>query len=867
MPPPPRLAAGPLAALLLASLAAAQQGLPAAIDGAEFATRRQHWAWLPLAEVGPPLADGNPIDAFVNARLQAQGVDAAPPAAPHTLLRRLWFDLVGLPPDDAALARFLPDPSDAAYEREVDLLLASPAFAERQARHWLDLVRYAETLGHEADYAIPGAWRYRDYVIRAIDADVPFDQFVREHIAGDLLPLPRRAPNGDDESVQATAFWWFAEQTHSPVDARQQTSDRVDNQIDVFGKAVLGMTVACARCHDHKFDAIRADDYYALAGFVRSSRYVQKSLFAYDPGGEEFETAIAAQRALTTAWLDAGGDATRGEQGELQLRAGDTVLATTDGDAAAWIRDNDAFGPAPWNEPWCPLDADAPPTLRQLPGAWWHSGVAGTARQGVLATQTFTVTQPFVHVRVAGRGCRVQVVVDGLNLLRHPIYGGLHQPVDREEPHWLTFDLRAWNGSAAYVQCLDQRAPDLADEQRGTDEYPADAWLAVQAVVASELREPPAAQGTLQTQATPTDDLPANVVAAAAELRRARAALRVAPTLPAMGDGTGVDAHVFLRGKHDLLGPVAPRRFLRALAGGDEPGGDEQRGCGRLALAEAVFSPDNPLPARVLVNRVWHHLFGAGLVRTVDNLGALGEPPTDPMLLDWLARDFVAHGWSRKQLFRRVVMSQTYRRATTADAAAEAADPRNLLHHRQNVRRLEAEAVRDALLAVSGLLRDERFGPPVPLPHEQLVNARGMPKESGPIDGAGRRSIYLAVRRNFLSPMLQAFDLPTPFATVGARSVSNVPAQSLTLLNDEFVHLACAAWAERLGAARAEFDAGLDRAYRAAFARDPDENERARCREFVAAAAAERHAASDAAAVWADLLHCLVVTKEFTFRR
>ena len=211
--------------------------------------------------------------------------------------------------------------------------------------------------------------------------------------------------------------------------------------------------------------------------------------------------------------------------------------------------------------------------------------------------------------------------------------------------------------------------------------------------------------------------------------------------------------------------------------------------------------------------------------------------------------------------------SAAYRRASSGDAASEQRDPGNRHVHRQNVRRLEAEAVRDAMLAVSGMLRDERFGPPVPLPHAQLENARGMPGASGPLDGAGRRSIYLAVRRNFLSPMLQAFDLPTPFATVGARSVSNVPAQSLTLLNDPFVHLASAAWAERLGDARSDPDAGLDRAWRAAFARVPDAEERAQCREFLAAAAQQHEVGTDAAAPWADLLHCLLVTKEFTFRR
>ncbi|MFM1871972.1 MAG: hypothetical protein RL398_1394 [Planctomycetota bacterium] len=848
---------------LLAKAAMAQNGLPPAIDGDEFAARRQHWAWQPLqrVEVDDP---SRAIDALLAESQRRRGVVAAGSAAPHTLLRRLWLDLVGLPPSAETVRAFVAEPSEAAYRAQVDALLSSHAFAERQARHWLDLVRYAETLGHESDYVIPNAWRYRDYVIRAIDADVPFDAFVREHIAGDLLPEPRRNDEGDDESVQGTAFWWFAEQTHSPVDARQHESDRVDNQIDVLGKAVLGMTVACARCHDHKFDAIRAADYYALAGFVRSSRYVQQPTFAYAADGEEFGAAIAAQRRFHDTWLAVGGPALPPVNATTTLRDGDEVLASVER-PADWLRDNDGFGAAPWDEPWLADPSATPYELRRLPGPWWHSGIAGTAREGVLGTPTFAIARPYLHVRVAGKGSRVQVVVDGLNLLRDPIYGGLHRSVDNPDPHWVTFDLRTWPGSTAYLQAIDQRAPELADSIRGAGNYADDAWIAVQTVILSEHRQPPEGGGGGTVAPMPWATPPDALLAAADDLHTTRNDLRVAPTLPGMGDGTGIDAHVFLRGKHDLLGPVVQRRFLEALDGDDAM--PALAGSGRLALAEAVFAPDNPLPARVFVNRVWHHLFGAGLARTVDNLGVLGDPPSQPELLDWLAADFVAHGWSRKHVFRRIVLSDAYRRAAVGNAAAEELDPRNLLLHRQNVRRLEAEAVRDALLAVSGLLRDEPFGPSVPLPHEALDPARGMPPESGPLDGNGRRSIYLAVRRNFLSPMLQAFDLPTPFATVGARNVSNVPAQSLTLLNDPFVHHVCRAWAERLGDLRAEFDRALDAGYLAAFSRLPDADEREQCRTFLAAAATQHGVGLAEPAPWADLLHCLTVTKEFTYRR
>lgn len=855
------LAASLAVPLFLAEAAAAQSNLPPDLDAREFTARRQHWAWQPLAGPSTTSAPDHTIDHLLAATQAQEGVVPAPPAAPHTLLRRLWFDLTGLPPDPDSVRRFAADPSEAAYAAQVDQLLASQAFAERQARHWLDLVRYAETLGHESDYDLPNAWRYRDYVVRAIAADVPFDQFVREHIAGDLLPEPRRGPQGDNESIQATAFWWFAEQTHSPVDARQHESDRIDNQIDVFGKAVLGLTVACARCHDHKFDAIRAADYYALAGFLRSSRYVQQPTFAYAAADPEFTAALAAQRRFAAVWADECGPVAAADSDGLELRACDTSLALAER-PEDWLRDNDAFGAGPWRGPWLADPVARPLRMLVLPGAWWHSGMAGTARQGVLGTQTFAVSRPYLHVRVAGRGSRVQVVVDGLNLLREPIYGGLHRGVENELPHWVTFDLRSWPGSPAYLQAIDQEAPELADSIRGAKSYPSDAWIAVQAVVASDSAEPPAAAAGVEL---PWSEVPAAVAKAAAELKAARAALRVAPTLPAMGEGSGTDGRVFLRGRHDAPGPLAPRRFLAALAG--EAHWPDLVGSGRRELAAAVFAPDNPLPARVFVNRVWQRLFGRGLAATVDNLGALGEPPDHPALLDWLAHDFVQHGWSQKHVFRRIVLSQAYRRSAVPDAAAEARDPRNRWLHRQNVRRLEAEAVRDALLAVSGLLREQLGGPPVALPHSVLDTARGMPEQSGPLDGAGRRSLYLAVRRNFLLPMLLAFDLPTPFATVGARAVSNVPAQALTLWNDAFVHHACRAWAERLGALRRDRDAALTAVYCAAFAREPDAAERANCAEFLAAAVAEHQTTADDVVVWADLLHCLVATQEFVYRR
>jgi hypothetical protein len=872
-----------------ASLAVAQ--IPPPVADAEFAQRKAHWAWQPLGEHDVPAGEANPVDAFVRAKLRAVGLEPSPPAPPAVQLRRLWFDLVGLPPTPAAVRRFLADPSEPAWAREVDELLASPHYAERQARHWLDLVRYAETLGHEYDFEIPNAWRYRDYVIRAMRDDVGHDQFVREHLAGDLLAAPRRDADGNDESVQATAAFWFVEQTHSPVDAAQHQADRIDNQIDVIGKAVLGLTVACARCHDHKFDAIRASDYYALSGFVQSSRYVQAPLRAVDVHGAGYTAALAAQRALTAAWADAArgeawpavrqsrafarpaGKADAGEAPPapdggrtcewnelpplLELRPGERLVASADGRRGDWRVTNDGFGPAPWREPFCPDAASERPQVFVLPGAFWNSAVAGARREGVLATGTFTADARYVHVRVAGQGSRVIVVVDGLHVVRDPIYGELHRAVDDPTAHWVTFDLDAWRGRPVFVQAVDQRAHDLGDPRRERGAYPENGWIAVQSVLLSPHAEPPALPEAVPLPPAGWSEPPPPVRAALDALRAAVDLLPVSPTVPALADGTGRDEHVHLRGDHRRPGALAPRRFLRALAG-DAPLATGP-GSGRLQLADALLAADDPLPARVLVNRIWHHLFGRGLVKSVDNLGALGDLPSHPELLDWLARDAVAHGWSRKHVIRRIVTSACYRQSSAARGDARDVDPANVLLHRQNVRRLDAEAVRDALLAISGRLDATPFGPPIELPRDAHVEARGRPKRAGPLDGDGRRSIYLAVRRNFMPPMLLAFDLPTPFATVGARNVSNVPAQALALANDPFVHAQCVRWAERLQAdATADLHARLTAAYELAFARRPDDAEVALCRSFL-----REHGES----AWPHLLHALVNTTEFLYLR
>ncbi len=331
----------------------------------------------------------------------------------------------------------------------------------------------------------------------------------------------------------------------------------------------------------------------------------------------------------------------------------------------------------------------------------------------------------------------------------------------------------------------------------------------------------------------------------------------------ALQDGDGVDGNVFIRGSHKVPGDPVQRRFLEALVGSRARMAGP--GSGRLELARQMTDPTiNPFITRVLVNRVWHHLFGRGIVPSVDNFGVLGERPTHPELLDSLADQFVRDGWSVKKLIRSLVLSSAYRMSSQGDAVAEEADPQNRLLHRMGVRRLEGEAIRDALLAISGRLDRKMGGPSVPIYLTPFLEGRGRPG-SGPLDGNGRRSIYLAITRNFLSPLMLAFDTPIPFSTVGRRTVSNVPAQALILLNDPFVHQQTELWGRRVAGLKATTAERIDGMYLSAFGRPATEDERTACQAFLEQQAQLYKAGPDNPAPWIDLAHTLVNVKEFIY--
>jgi hypothetical protein len=812
------------------------------------ARARAHWSFQPIAHPTPPTlpnslaAYRNPIDRFLLAKLNDNGLSFAPAAEKRVLLRRVYFDLTGLPPSPEEIQAFLADAAPDAYEKVVEKLLASPAYGERWGRHWLDLVRYAETYGHEFDFEIPEAWRYRDYVIRAFNADLPYNQFLMEQLAGDLMPRQRIDPKtGVNESLLATGYWWFGEAKHSPVDSRIDLADRIDNQIDVFGKSVLGLTLACARCHDHKFDAIATKDYYSLFSVIASSRYSRTTIDDSAPVArlldELKQTRLELASSLTSA---------RSEKPTEVMNAWRSQAVAFERFDAGWSERWDAAGLA----------------FRAAAGDGYpHSGREVLKLSGELRSPTFTIDKPYLAIRVAGREARARLILNGLQLIQDPIYGGLAHSINHgEEFRWLVFNLKMWKGQPAYLELLDDGPGFVAIRE---------AWFADSPPPADPVEKAP-------LPAIPTADTPE--AKKLAELVRAIEAK--IPTLHravTMRDGTGVNEHVFVRGNPRTLGVEAPRAFLEAFGKPAFSG----PGSGRLQLAEAVTDPANPLTARVFVNRVWKHHFVEGLVRSPDDFGRQGQPPTHPELLDWLASEFVApttpagafdanpRPWSIKHLHRLMVLSAAYRqssRETSGPGARDTSviDPLNKLLHRQNVRRLEAEAIRDAVLATSGRL-DRTLGGPGVMPHltEHEVG-RGRPA-SGPIDGNGRRSVYMAVRRNFLNPMFTAFDYPTPFTTIGRRSVSNVPAQALVMLNNPFVLQQAELWAKTvLAEPKRTAEERIRGMYAAAFGREPAPAELQAARDFLAGQATE-YGKPESPRAWTDLAHVLLNTKEFIF--
>ena len=612
-----------------------------AITGLSLEEGRQFWSFKPVVDPMPQ----RPIDDFIRAKLAENQLDPSPAAEPLTLLRRVTFDLTGLPPTPEQMAAFAADPSDAAYAKLVDQLLGSRAFAERWARHWLDLTGYADTIGLGRAIPAPNAWRYRDYVINAFDTDKPYDQFVREQIAGDVKRSAATGFPGDPpataESITASGFLAIGPWELVNGDKVQLRMDVIDRQINRVGLAFLGMTFGCARCHDHKFDPVTQADYYAMAGIFRSSITLDGRLNGVFSAIHE------------------------------------TALPETPAELVARAKEMETFE-------------------KKLTDAKAES-------------QKLLDTKKKLEVRIK-------------NLK------------DKKDDK------------------LKAEIADLEKKLVAADKKTADAAGAVK----------------LLEFLRPTE-----------------------PRAMAMHDRPEAeDCAINIRGNARQLGDSVPRGFVKVMLPAGKPAAFAESGSGRKELAEWIADAKHPLTARVMANRVWFHLFGQGIVRSVDNFGVRGEPPTHPALLDHLAAQFVTDGWSIKKLVRSIVLTQTYRQSSTHSAAAFAKDPDNRLLWRSNRRRLDAESLRDALLAISGKLAPSKGGPTLPLAIPGNVNLGGPAsiKDDPRIDDTmlHQRTIYQPVKRK--NPfekldLLAVFDFPDPNDETGQRNVTTVPTQALYLMN------------------------------------------------------------------------------------
>jgi len=877
-----------------------------------FARRRRWWSLQPIARPAVPDRTGggswleasdHPIDRFLAARLAAAGIEPAGEADRDTLLRRATLLLTGLPPTPDERTAFRADTGPDAWEGLVDRLIASPAFAERWARHWLDCVRYCETHGSEGDPAIPHAWRFRDWCIRAIDADLPFDRFVREQVAGDLLPDPRIDPEtGDNESALGIGHLRMVPHGYLPTDALDELVAFTDNQIDVISKAFLGMTVSCARCHDHKFDAISQADFYALFGTLASCR---PAVIQVDsPGRGHSQDRRDAPRAavaelkerirdaLAAAWLERIATAPPVEPGPRDQpatdtrqvewhahHAGDAVSTGDVRDLSAWFRAGAGVGVASAPGEFR-VEPDGEQVVRRLLPAGVHANLLVATDGGVLHSPRFEVTTDAIHVLLAGSGkARLRLVVRN-----YPRVGLTYPHIMLEDgsPRWARMPTAYWKGEMAHLEIA--TAADLPVDPSDT----AGSWFSVIAVDttgATPAARPPATTPAADRlaeavtawrlgRATAADTAAIDAAIAAGVLPTRLADLgglaadvaryrELAATIPPPSRAAGVvegpvaDQPLFVRGDHRRPGVVVPRRFLEALDPTPFPPG----GSGRLALADALVAPSNPLTPRVFVNRVWHHVFGRGIVASVDTFGAMGDQPTHPDLLDFLASQFVAPTasggpgppagpWSLKSLVRLLATSRAFRLAARPSESAVRLDAGNTLFSHARQRRLEAEAIRDAVLGVSGRLDRRRFGPPTP--------------GDGP-----RRSVYVPVRRNAIDPFLAAFDPPSTQSSQGRRDASHVPAQALVLMNGGFVRAAATARAARLVGEWPDVAAAerIRRLFVETLGREPTSDESVATTAWLEARAATLRIAPASIAgherLWADLVHGLMNLEEF----
>jgi len=889
--------------------------------------RRQWWSFQPLKKTAPPQAsdtdwNGNPIDQFLFSAFSEKGLEPQVKAPPETLIRRLHLILTGLPPETETVKSFLENPTEEHYQDIVDTLLNSKAYGERWGRHWMDWYRYAESHGSEGDPILPYASAYREYLIRALNEDVPYNQLLAEHIAGDLLKRPRINRELEiNESAIGPAHFRMVPYGFGVVDAYQEQINNTENQIDVLSKAMLGITVSCARCHDHKFDAISQKDFYRLYGVMASTR----------PGSLNVDTREKQDKnkkplsrlkppirnAMADYWLENvdtsveklatfSFDETKEEKAvitdlKLPARKRKRDLPTEPhllNQLMMKIEVNRVgefhpFGPAKlWKdlpigrlaEEWNDQRAKHQEALRKYEDAkktasfyadlrdqdtldrWYPSGnglgpkvspagsfavagegvyaISGIYPRGVyshllsdkhnatLASPNHIAEGEWSYMRATGLNAAIR-----MSARNYPLEQGLHpyETAQNSFMQWFPFKKYPfWNGEQVHFQIstggdkpvnpvegrswfgvteviggdfkavelgaplysVFSEAPDLSNSSLLTDLYKQALEESIIAWKRSQITDAQAdflsafvRFDLLPNQVATLPDRPRELLHRYRELENA---IPFPTRAPALLEGDVIDQPLLIRGDHKSPGEPVRRQFLEAFE--NEPYSRETSG--RLELAQNIAGSANPLKSRVLVNRLWGYVFGKGIVSTTDNFGRLGQKPTHPELLDYLALDFEKNGWSIKTALRKMVTTRAFRSSSQATTHSDELDPGNEYLSHFTPRRLDAEAIMDS---INSLARSDF-----------------------------KRGVYKMSKRNQLDPFLSTFNFPIPTTTVSRRDSTNVPAQALTMMNGPFARESATLWAKRIKSQPSldSIERKLDALFLEAFARFPTDRER-----------------------------------------
>ena len=707
--------------------------------GASFTPEQKaFWAFQPMRKV----SSHSDIDGFIREKLAAQGLKPAPRADKLTLLRRATYDLIGLPPTVQEIQDFLSDNSPKAFEKVVDRLLASPRYGERWGRHWLDVARYADSTGNDEDHRYPYAWRYRDYVIDVFNNDYPYDKFVREQVAGDLLPATSSDPI-NRRGIVATGFLALGAKAIANPDKQKMMYDIYDEQVDVTSKAFLGVTMACARCHNHKFDPIYTKDYYSFVSIFASTKQfsdtsggVAKLLYVPLVPDEQYAAYKAQQDKLTRMRVSideiAGEDAEKYTRTQ-SARLADYMLAARSiyeggktADEAAGDLDK------PTLTRWVTYLKEGRKAHPQL--ADWDAATPEKQAEVAAAYQTRFQTQFDNWTKIMDKW-RLQVRKRS-------------EAMDMPPPPKPKFEAAT---DLFFYETYIQHGPfGMTDRERET-------------ILSPEVKDKIAAlrkeSDDLRAHAMPEPDMAC-----------------------AVAEGKPVEQKVLVRGDYNSPGEEAPRAFPKIISSPSDP--QFKDGSGRLELANWLIRPENPLTARVMVNRIWQWHFGEGIVRTPDNFGKMGDRPSHPELLDFLARKFIESGWSIKSMHRLMMLSNAYQTASDTDTKTMEADPENRLLAHFNRQRLDVEEIRDGVLALDGSLDLTMGG--------TLQKGFGTDSENSAdrlsVDPTKltRRTVYLPLRRANLPTLLNLLDFGDATTVNGKRTLTNVAPQTLFMMNSEF---------------------------------------------------------------------------------